>query len=72
MAQVIIFLFSIAILFSYALQFYVAVEQFLPWLKRQRLPGSDNLKEYSLRTFLVLLTCKFKLGKKSSYSLDIL
>ncbi len=57
LAQIIILMFTVAIFFTYALQFYVPIEIMLPHLEA-RFPGRGLLVNYGLRYAVVLLTCE--------------
>jgi proton-coupled amino acid transporter len=59
LAQVIILLMSLAIFFSYALQFYVPLEILLPPVKA-RFPDHPVKAEYIVRYSIVIVTCKCK------------
>lgn len=58
LAQMIIIAFSLAVFFSYGLQFYVPVMIVLPFVHK-RVARENHLKaEFALRYGLVILTCK--------------
>ena len=58
-AQVTLALFSIAIFFSYALQFYVVMEIMGPNLLRPNVPERwYNVSDFTLRIVLNIFTCK--------------
>ena len=61
LAQIIILMFSLAIFFSYALQFYVPIEIVQPWFNR-KFPHNKFLVNYGLRYMVVLITCKYDLS----------
>ena len=56
LAQAIIIAFSMAIFFSYGLQFYVPVQILLPYVQQKF--GRSLKAEFALRYGLVMLTCK--------------
>ena len=56
LAQIVICMMSMAIFFSYCLQFYVPVDILLPWFK-SKIPSYPLTVEYTLRYTLVLITC---------------
>lgn len=58
LAQIVICMMSLAIFFSYCLQFYVPIDILLPWFKA-KIPSYPLTVEYTLRYTLVLITCKF-------------
>ena len=61
LAQVIIVMFSIAIFFTYAIQFYVPLEILVPIAQakaRQFHMDRDVTVDFVLRYFLILITCK--------------
>ena len=59
LAQMVILAFTLAIFFSYGLQFYVPVMILLPWV-HSKVSRENHLKaEFALRYGLVLITCKY-------------
>ena len=58
LAQAIIIAFSMAIFFSYGLQFYVPVMILLPYVKEKFSRFNELKVEFALRFGLVMLTCK--------------
>ena len=60
LAQLVILAFTLAIFFSYGLQFYVPVMILLPWV-HSKVSRENHLKaEFALRYGLVLITCKLQ------------
>ena len=59
LAQIIIVMMSLAIFFSYGLQFYVPLELILPSLQAKVSENFHLAAEFILRYSLVLLTCKY-------------
>ena len=67
--QITLALFSLAIFFSYALQFYVVMEILGPNLLKRYVPDRwYNLADYSLRFVLNVFTCKTSLIIYPSYN----
>lgn len=62
LAQVIIVMFSIAIFFTYAIQFYVPLEILVPFAQAKarqfNVVDKDVTVDFVLRYILILITCK--------------
>ena len=58
LAQIVILMMSLAIFFSYGLQFYVPIELLLPPLKDRVSEQWQLTAEFGLRYSIVLFTCK--------------
>ena len=58
LAQIVILMMSLAIFFSYGLQFYVPIELLLPPLKARVSEQWQLTAEFVLRYSIVLFTCK--------------
>jgi proton-coupled amino acid transporter len=57
LAKIVILVITVAIFFSYALQFYVPLEILLPVVTAWA-PSRPLLAEFALRYSLVILTCQ--------------
>ena len=66
LAQIVILMMSLAIFFSYGLQFYVPIELLLPPLKARVSEQWQLTAEFVLRYSIVLFTCKLINDQKSA------